>query len=115
MRFKCTRLSVYCRTLTLVLLQWPGFSSFAYLFAEDHSRHQPAWENGYSDFLNFVSRNHYILQKGKPKRDIAFWDKQTAQNDTFPPLYNATDLIAAGKYIFHPTLALTIVLSTRQH
>ncbi|KAM0149135.1 hypothetical protein ACHAPG_009617, partial [Botrytis cinerea] len=46
---------------------WPGFTPFGYLFSDQHSRHQPGWTNGYSDVLNYISRNNYILQSGVPK------------------------------------------------
>lgn len=58
----------------------------------------------YSDMLNFVARCNFILQQGTPKRDVVFWDKQTAQNDSIPTLYNYLDLIKAGKPLFSSLL-----------
>ncbi|KAH8646859.1 hypothetical protein BX600DRAFT_484724 [Xylariales sp. PMI_506] len=72
---------------------WPGFTTFAYIFAEMHGPRQPAFDF-YSDFLNWVSRNQYILQSGVPKRDVVFWLKSV---DTKPSVkYNYTDLQLAG-------------------
>jgi len=63
---------------------------------DEHNRHQPAWENGYLEAVNFMSRNQFYLQKGTPKRDIVLWDKQSGQNGSLPILYQPSDLINAG-------------------
>lgn len=75
---------------------WPGFTTFEYQFSEMHQRHQPAWDNGYSDVIGWLARSQYIQQMGVPKRDFAFWDKQTAQNGAVPSLYAPLDLGEAG-------------------
>lgn len=43
-----------------------------------------------------MGRNQFILQSGIPKRDLVFWNKQTAQNSSIPPLYDSQDLLDAG-------------------
>ncbi|KAF7898807.1 hypothetical protein EAE99_012363 [Botrytis elliptica] len=75
---------------------WPGFAPFGYLFSEPHSRHQPGWTYGYSDILNFISRNNFILQSGAPKRDVVFWSKKTREGEIITPVYNYNDLVNAG-------------------
>ncbi|KAJ5288758.1 secreted protein [Penicillium angulare] len=73
---------------------WPGFTTFTYAFSEMHGPRQPAFAF-YSDFLNWVSRNQFILQTGIPKVDIAFWSKSTTYT-TVSTSYEPTDLLDAG-------------------
>ncbi|KAL5327794.1 hypothetical protein ACEPPN_005499 [Leptodophora sp. 'Broadleaf-Isolate-01'] len=61
-----------------------------------HSRHQPAWEHGYEDYIDFVARNNFVLQSGVPKRDIVIWNKQSGQNFSLPAIYSSLDLVNAG-------------------
>ncbi|KAM0138973.1 hypothetical protein ACHAO1_003305 [Botrytis cinerea] len=75
---------------------WPGFTPFGYLFSDQHSRHQPGWTNGYSDVLNYISRNNYILQSGVPKRDVVFWSKKSREGEFITPVYNYNDLVNTG-------------------
>lgn len=75
---------------------WPGFTSFNYLFSAQHSRHQPAWDVGYTEANNYLARVEFILQSGTPKVDLVFWDKQTAQSAYPGILYEPTDLAEAG-------------------
>ncbi|KAH7383434.1 secreted protein [Cadophora sp. MPI-SDFR-AT-0126] len=75
---------------------WPGYTPFSYVFAETHSRHQPAWEHGYADYIDFVARNNFVLQSGVPKRDIVIWNKQSGQNFSLPAIYSSLDLVNAG-------------------
>ncbi|CZR61746.1 uncharacterized protein PAC_11643 [Phialocephala subalpina] len=72
---------------------WPGFTSFDYNFAEMHSRHQPAWEHGYREFMDAVARTQFIQQSGTPKIDLAFWDKPTSSAVRSD---NLTELTSAG-------------------
>ncbi|PVH77692.1 hypothetical protein DL98DRAFT_534626 [Cadophora sp. DSE1049] len=60
-----------------------------------HSRHQPAWEHGYADYIDFVARNNLVLQSGIPKRDIVIWNKQSGQNFSLPAIYGSLDLVDA--------------------
>ncbi|OTA58863.1 hypothetical protein K449DRAFT_436352 [Hypoxylon sp. EC38] len=75
---------------------WPGYTSFQYLFSGQHSRHQPAWDVGYKQANDYLARVQFVLQSGSPKVDIAFWDKQTAQNSSIPSLYQSDDLVRKG-------------------
>ncbi|KAI0839450.1 hypothetical protein F5Y06DRAFT_303174 [Hypoxylon sp. FL0890] len=75
---------------------WPGYTTFQYLFAGQHSRHQPAWDVGYKQANDYLARVQFVLQSGSPKVDIVFWDKQTAQNATIPSLYQSDDLVRKG-------------------
>ncbi|KAI0107934.1 hypothetical protein F4776DRAFT_414946 [Hypoxylon sp. NC0597] len=75
---------------------WPGFTSFQYMFSGQHSRHQPAWDVGYKQANDYLSRVQFVLQSGIPKVDIVFWDKQTAQNSFIPSLYQSDDLVRKG-------------------
>ncbi|KXH42586.1 hypothetical protein CSIM01_09548 [Colletotrichum simmondsii] len=75
---------------------YPGFASFGYTFGGQHSRHQPAWDLGYEQMLDWLARTQFVLQSGTPKVDLVFWDKQAAQ-DPFPEsLYKDIDLSDAG-------------------
>ncbi|KAJ6028025.1 secreted protein [Penicillium herquei] len=73
---------------------WPGFTTFAYAFSAMHGPRQPAFAF-YSDFLNWVSRNQFVLQTGIPKVDIAFWSKSTSYK-SISTSYDSTDLEDAG-------------------
>ncbi|KAH7409052.1 hypothetical protein BKA64DRAFT_773603 [Cadophora sp. MPI-SDFR-AT-0126] len=75
---------------------WPGYTGFGYTYCEAHSRHQPAWEHGYSDAINYIARTNWVLQSGIPQRDLVFWKKASATHNSFPILYNFTDLESAG-------------------
>ncbi|PVH71603.1 hypothetical protein DL98DRAFT_383782, partial [Cadophora sp. DSE1049] len=75
---------------------WPGYAGFGYRYSEAHSRHQPAWEHGYSDAINYIARTNWVLQSGIPQRDLVFWKKASATDNSFPILYNFTDLESAG-------------------
>ncbi|KAJ5797556.1 uncharacterized protein N7503_006852 [Penicillium pulvis] len=73
---------------------WPGFTTFMYEFSAMHGPRQPAFAF-YSDFLNWVSRNQFILQTGIPKVDVAFWSKSTTYK-TISTSYAPMDLQEAG-------------------
>ncbi|KAI1137565.1 hypothetical protein F5Y05DRAFT_419507 [Hypoxylon sp. FL0543] len=75
---------------------WPGYTSFQYLFAGQHSRHQPAWDVGYKQVNDYLARVQFVLQSGTPRVDVVFWDKQTAQNPSIPSLYQSDDLVHKG-------------------
>lgn len=64
-----------------------------------HGPHEPAWDY-YRDQMDFVARNNFIFQSGKPEIDIAFWQKIT----TYPGhiqlrTYEPSDLEEAGQYL----------------
>ncbi|KAJ5538640.1 secreted protein [Penicillium frequentans] len=73
---------------------WPGFTTFMYEFSAMHGPRQPAFAF-YSDFLNWVSRNQFILQTGIPKVDVAFWSKSTTYK-SISTSYAPVDLQEAG-------------------
>jgi hypothetical protein len=75
---------------------WPGYTTFSYLFAGQHSRNQPAWDVYYKQPMDYLARNQFILQEGVPKVDLAFWNKQTAQNAYPTTLYEPSDLRDTG-------------------
>lgn len=41
---------------------WPGYTTFVYEFSEQYQRHQPAWENGYREALDWLARSSFVLQ-----------------------------------------------------
>lgn len=78
---------------------WPVFTTFNYQYSEMHGPNSPAWAY-YSDQMDFVARNNWVLQTGVPKVDIAIWQKVT----TYPGhielrTYEPTDLEDMG-YIY---------------
>ncbi|KAL3475735.1 hypothetical protein BJX99DRAFT_259172 [Aspergillus californicus] len=75
---------------------WPGYSAFSYSFAAHHSRHQPAWDIGYPEAVNWLARVQWVLQAGVPKVDLVFWDKQLRQNPYPNTTYVPSDLSDAG-------------------
>ncbi|KAI1119902.1 hypothetical protein F5Y10DRAFT_259411 [Nemania abortiva] len=75
---------------------WPGYTTFQYLFAGHHSRQQPAWDLGYKQANDYLSRMQVALQTGVARVDVAFWDKMTAQRAYPNTLYTPADLVMAG-------------------
>ncbi|KAJ0119379.1 hypothetical protein J7T55_013618 [Diaporthe amygdali] len=75
---------------------WPGFTAFSYYFSDLYSRKRPDWNNGLQAALDYVARTQHIQQKGVPRTDIAFYNKQSATNPNIVTLYNFTDLISGG-------------------
>lgn len=88
---------------------WPGYTTHDYDYPGQHSRHQPAWDVGYTEALGYLARVQWVLQSGVPKVDLIFWNKQSAQ-DAYPqPLYWFDDLAKAGythEYLSPPNFAL---------
>ncbi|ETS81939.1 hypothetical protein PFICI_06941 [Pestalotiopsis fici W106-1] len=75
---------------------WPGFTTFNYQYSDMHGPYQPGWQY-YREYMDFVGRNNFVLQSGRPKIDIAFWQKKT----TYPGhvelrTYPTTDLESVG-------------------
>ncbi|KAJ3580054.1 hypothetical protein NPX13_g510 [Xylaria arbuscula] len=75
---------------------WPGYTTFQYLFGGHHSRQQPAWDLGYKQANDYLSRMQVVLRAGVARVDIAFWDKMTAQRAYPNTLYTPADLVMAG-------------------
>ncbi|KAL2843379.1 hypothetical protein BJY01DRAFT_264273 [Aspergillus pseudoustus] len=74
---------------------WPGYTAFSYFFGEMWSNKQPAWDNGFADFMEYVARLQFTQQAGSLKTDIAVYNKQSG-TDYSIPLGNITQLIDAG-------------------
>lgn len=53
--------------------QWPGFTGFeSYRWSNSWGERQPNWM--FADtYLNFITRNQYILRQGTPKVDVAVY------------------------------------------
>ncbi|TPR02379.1 hypothetical protein CAN33_0044010 [Aspergillus niger] len=75
---------------------WPGYTSFFMLFAESYYNKQPAWGHGFSDAIDYISRNQYILQAGQPRTDIALYNGVSMTDPQLETLYSADDMINAG-------------------
>ncbi|KAI1365582.1 hypothetical protein F5Y08DRAFT_352691 [Xylaria arbuscula] len=75
---------------------WPGYTTFQYLFGGHHSRQQPAWDLGYKQANDYLSRMQVVLRAGVARVDVAFWDKMTAQRAYPNTLYTPEDLVMAG-------------------
>lgn len=78
---------------------WPGYTAFIFLFSEQYSQKDPAWETGFGDGLHHVGRLQYSQQKGKLIVDVAIYNKVSATNPTIPTLYNETDLSDEGELV----------------
>ncbi|PYI11721.1 hypothetical protein BO78DRAFT_332935 [Aspergillus sclerotiicarbonarius CBS 121057] len=80
---------------------WPGYTSFFMLFAESYYSKQPAWAHGFSDAINYVSRNQYVLHVGQPRTDVALYNGVSMTNPQLETLYSSNDMIRAGyTYIY---------------
>ncbi|PLB53682.1 hypothetical protein P170DRAFT_346874 [Aspergillus steynii IBT 23096] len=75
---------------------WPGYTAFLYLFSEQYSHKQPAWDHGFSDALNYVSRLQYTQQIGKLHTDVAVYNKISATDIDYPDIYLDNDLVNDG-------------------
>lgn len=75
---------------------WPGYTTFIYQFSEQYQRHQPGWENGYKEAMDWLGRVSFVMQSGIPKKHLVWWDKETFPDENFPNLYFPIDLIDAG-------------------
>ncbi|KAI3390458.1 hypothetical protein diail_9575 [Diaporthe ilicicola] len=75
---------------------WPGFTAFVYYFSDMYSPKRPDWDNGLEAALNYMARIQYIQQKGVPRTDLAFYNKQTSVDPDMNSLYKFDDLINGG-------------------
>ncbi|KAJ5357882.1 hypothetical protein N7541_005040 [Penicillium brevicompactum] len=75
---------------------WPGYLSFFLLFSESYMDKQPAWELGMPDMIGYVNRNQYILHKGQPRTDVAFFNKVSYTDPQLNTLYTEEDLVNDG-------------------
>ncbi|KAI2831767.1 CAZyme family GH106 [Aspergillus niger] len=72
---------------------WPGYTFFFILFAESYYNKQPAWGHGFSDVINYISRNQYILQAGQPRTDIILYNRVSMTDLQLEALYSANNMI----------------------
>lgn len=72
---------------------WPGTTIFAYRFTEMWGPRQPAWKL-ISPFLDYISRNQFVLQSGIPKVDLAFYAYGVPYKNTDG--YGSNDLYRLG-------------------
>ncbi|OJJ40082.1 hypothetical protein ASPWEDRAFT_191821 [Aspergillus wentii DTO 134E9] len=75
---------------------WPGYTAFFFLFSESYMNKQPAWENGYADWMTYVGRNQFILRHGQPRTDVAVYNKQSETDANLEVLYQSSDMVDAG-------------------
>lgn len=75
---------------------WPGYTAFSYLFSELYSNKQPAWEHCFADAVNYIARIQYTQQTGRLRTDVAVYNKQSATNTSFAPVYADDDLLRYG-------------------
>ncbi|RDH18585.1 hypothetical protein M747DRAFT_316391 [Aspergillus niger ATCC 13496] len=72
---------------------WPGYTFFFILTAESYYNKQPAWGHGFSDVINYISRNQYILQAGQPRTDIILYNRVSMTDLQLEALYSANNMI----------------------
>ncbi|KAJ9668901.1 hypothetical protein H2201_001147 [Coniosporium apollinis] len=51
---------------------WPGYTTFFYAFTDMWNSIQPAWQH-LKDSMDYIGRNQFVLQKGVPRVDLAFY------------------------------------------
>jgi len=78
---------------------WPGYTAFQYFFAELNSPRHPAWSNGFSDVLDYISRLSHVQQKGVRRIDVALLNKPSVTNPNFPRIYAHDDLVQNGELV----------------
>ncbi|KAK7733053.1 hypothetical protein SLS53_008382 [Cytospora paraplurivora] len=53
---------------------WPGYTPFYYEFSEQWTPHLPVFGSGHlKDTMDWIGRNQWVLQQGKPKIDLAVY------------------------------------------
>ncbi|KAH2528091.1 hypothetical protein KXW97_002103, partial [Aspergillus fumigatus] len=55
---------------------WPGYTAFNFEVSEMWNQFQPAWIH-MKDYLDYISRNQYVLQQGRPQVDLALYLYET--------------------------------------
>ncbi|RAH73281.1 uncharacterized protein BO66DRAFT_464466 [Aspergillus aculeatinus CBS 121060] len=88
---------------------WPGYTAFAYLFANQFSEKDPVWYHGFADTLDYVARVQYTQQRAQLLTDVAIYNKISATNPNFPTIYTSSDLEEQGytyNYLSPHNLAL---------
>lgn len=75
---------------------WPGYTAFTYYVSDLYSPKRPDWDNGLQAALEYMARIQHIQQKGIPRTDIAFYNKQSATDPNMGTIYKLNDLITGG-------------------
>ncbi|KUI65520.1 hypothetical protein VM1G_01214 [Cytospora mali] len=53
---------------------WPGYTAFGYKYSEQWTPHLPTFGSGHlKDAVDWIARNQWVLQQGKPKIDLAVY------------------------------------------
>lgn len=73
---------------------WPGFAAFTPYkgrigYSESWGPRQPTWHHA-SDFTGYMGRVQYILQRGTPKYDCAFFRQSGAVDSNYAGAYFST-------------------------
>lgn len=77
---------------------WPGYTAFIYYVSDLYSPKRPDWNNGLQAALDYVARVQRVQQKGTPRTDIAFYNKQSVTDPNMGTIYKFSDLIDGGLY-----------------
>ncbi|GFF56219.1 hypothetical protein IFM58399_10263 [Aspergillus lentulus] len=72
---------------------WPGYTTFGYRFTEMWNQIQPAWIH-MKDYLDYISRNQFVLQQGRPQIDLALYLYETPWSAV--DLLHSSNITAAG-------------------
>ncbi|GFF92501.1 hypothetical protein IFM60648_09770 [Aspergillus lentulus] len=72
---------------------WPGYTTFGYRFTEMWNQIQPAWTH-MKDYLDYISRNQFVLQQGRPQIDLALYLYETPWSAV--DLLHSNNITAAG-------------------
>ncbi|KAJ5630857.1 uncharacterized protein N7484_010957 [Penicillium longicatenatum] len=75
---------------------WPGYLAFFLLFADSYMDKQPSWLWGLPDAIGYINRNQFILHQGKPRVDVAIYNKVSYTDPQLATLYHGSDLVDAG-------------------
>ncbi|KAH3511309.1 hypothetical protein KXV55_002464 [Aspergillus fumigatus] len=72
---------------------WPGYTAFNFEVSEMWNQFQPAWIH-MKDYLDYISRNQYVLQQGRPQVDLALYLYETPWSAV--DLLHSNNITAAG-------------------
>ncbi|KAF9873062.1 hypothetical protein CkaCkLH20_09572 [Colletotrichum karsti] len=75
---------------------WPGYTAFRYYVSDLYSPKRPDWDNGLKAALNYMARVQHIQQKGIPRTDVAFYNKQSVSDPNAATIYHEEDLVSQG-------------------
>jgi hypothetical protein len=84
---------------------WPGYTTFGFRFTEMWNQIQPAWIH-MKDYLDYISRNQFVLQQGRPQIDLALYLYETPWRAV--DLLHSNNMTAAGRLsLMSSTMELT--------